>query len=89
MDDDVSAMIQKLQTRKGISFKQIVNDLLRKGLLSDWKTGESKEQYSTPELSAGKCCFPDLDNVADILSVAETEDYRQSGTGCNLGGLGN
>jgi hypothetical protein len=76
LDDDVAAMIQTLQTREGKSFKQMVNDLLRKGLLSDKGTGESKQQYSTPLLSAGECRFPDLDNVAEVLSVAENEDYR-------------
>lgn len=76
LDDDVAAMIQKLQTREGKSFKQMVNDLLRKGLLSEKKGGESKQLYATPELSAGECRFPDLDNVAEVLSVAENEGYR-------------
>lgn len=76
LDDDVAAMIERIRTREKMSLKQVVNDLLRKGILADKRTGTSKERYETPELSAGKSRFPDLDNVAEILAVAEGEEYR-------------
>jgi len=76
LDDDVAARIEEIRTREQKSLKQVVNDLLRKGILLDRKTIKSKERYETPELSAGKSRFPDLDNVAEILSVAEEEEYR-------------
>ncbi len=74
LDDDVALMLEKLRKVERKSFKQIVNEVLRRGLV-EGKPGEKKKTfYSTPELRAGMCRYPDLDNVAEILAVAEGED---------------
>ena len=57
------------------AFKQVVNDVLRTGLVCKKLAGREKPHYSTPELHAGPCKYPDPDNVAEILAVAEGENY--------------
>ena len=73
LDDDVASMLRKLQEEEGKPFKDTVNDVLRLGMMRI----ESRKlpHYSTPEVEAGPCRYPDLDNVSDLLSVAEGEDY--------------
>jgi len=75
LDDDVALMLGKLQKTEQKPFKQIVNEVLRSGLVKKKSEGQEKPHYSTPELDAGMCKYPDLDNVAEILAVAEGEDY--------------
>jgi hypothetical protein len=75
IEDDVAAMIRRIQKRDQKPFKVVVNDLLRKGLVESSQQAEEHRHYSTPELSSGPCRFADLDNISEILAVAEREDY--------------
>jgi Arc/MetJ family transcription regulator len=76
LDEDVAAQLKQLVEKEKKPFKQVVNDLLRMALLSRLKQGEKRmTRYSTPTLSLGACRFPDLDNTAEILSVAEGEEH--------------
>lgn len=75
LDDDVAAMLRKLQEENRKPFKDIVNDVLRLGLMRKESRQVEHPEYSTPEVEAGPCRYPDLDNISDILSVAEREDY--------------
>jgi hypothetical protein len=75
LDDDVARMLEMLQKEEKKSFKQLVNEILRMGIMQKKSTDPKKPQYVTPELQAGTCKYPDLDNIADILAVAEEESY--------------
>ena len=75
LEDDVAAMLDDLQKKEKKPFKQIVNELLRIGMVQKNSMEEDKKRYSTPELNAGKCKYPDLDNIGEILAVSEREDY--------------
>lgn len=75
LDDDVAAMLEKLQKKEKKTFKQIVNETLRLGLVEKKAEKQNLPEYSTPELDAGPCRYPDLDNIGEILAVAEKEDY--------------
>ncbi|RKX74441.1 MAG: DUF2191 domain-containing protein [Spirochaetes bacterium] len=75
LDDDVAAMLEKLQKKEQKTFKQIVNEVLRAGIIQKKSAGHTRPRYSTPELSTGPCKYPDLDNIAEILAVAEKEDF--------------
>jgi hypothetical protein len=75
LEDDVALMLEKLQKDEQKSFKQIVNEVLRRGLVERRPAGKKESRYSTPELRPGPCKYPDLDNVAEVLAVAEGEDY--------------
>ena len=75
LDDDVAAVLERLRKKEQKSFKQIVNELLRLGILKRTAVEEVSELYSTPVLTTGPCLYPNLDNVGEILAVAEREDY--------------
>lgn len=76
LDDDVARMLEKLQKEQQKPFKQVVNEVLRKGLVETKSPAKGDALYSTPVLSAGRCKYPNLDNVAEILAVAEREDHK-------------
>ena len=76
LDDDVARMLEALRKERQISFKQVVNDVLRRGLVGTRPEKERPARYETPELNLGPCKYPDLDNVSDVLAVAEREDFR-------------
>lgn len=75
LEDDVARMLEKLQKERQQPFKQIVNEVLRAGLVAMKPDKQRQARYSTPELSPGTCKYPNLDNVAEVLAVAEREDF--------------
>ena len=75
LEEDVALMIEKIRKEKQLSFKRVINEVLRRGLV-EMRSAERRDLiYATPELGAGACKYPDVDNVAEILAVAEGEDY--------------
>lgn len=73
LDDDVAGRIREEMVRSGGSFRQVVNDLLRRGLDPP---PVPRGAYRTPSVSLGRYYPGQLDDVAEALAVAEGEDYR-------------
>jgi hypothetical protein len=74
LDDDVEIMLKEEMRKGGKSFKQVVNEFLRRGLRPS--SPESRSSYRTPSVSLGRCKLSQIDDVAEALAVAEGEDYR-------------
>ena len=76
LDPDVAALAERVQRVRGQSFKVIVNEALRSGLRAmEVPSGESVA-YKTPTVDLGRCMVGSLDDVADVLALAEGEDFR-------------
>jgi hypothetical protein len=77
LDDDVAIELKRVCARRGVRFKQVVNQALRAGLraLQEPEIGE-RGPYNTPPVSLGRPTYPDLDNVAELLAVAEGDEHR-------------
>lgn len=75
LDDDVAAVLNRLRRMRKVSLKQLVNEALRAGLQQLSGPKRRKKPYRTPAVSAGRCLVGSLDDVADVLAVAEGEDY--------------
>lgn len=73
LDPDVAARIRQLR-RKGQSLREIVNQGLRRGLLHLEKT-PPPEPFETRVVSLGPL-GSNVDDVAEVLSLAEGDDYR-------------
>lgn len=76
LDDDVAALLERIQkaTKKGL--KETVNEGLRRGLKlmeSPTKPGKS---FRTRSVSLGRCLLGSIDDVAEVLAVAEGERLR-------------
>ncbi len=68
IDDDVAQQIRQRMSERGVGFKHIVNELLRRGLRSN---GEP-EPYDTPTFAMG--ARPDVDLSKALSLAAAMED---------------
>ena len=77
LDSDVAALLRRTHGSRGGSFKALVNEALRQGLrrMSD-PSPDRSPCYRTPTADLGRCLHASLDDVAEVLAVAEGERFR-------------
>ena len=75
LDPDVAALAQRMQQVRGESFKTIVNEALRRGLRAMAAPPTQAVPYRTPAADLGPCLTGSLDDVAEVLAVAEGEGF--------------
>ena len=76
LDPDVAALAERMQRVRGESFKAIVNEALRYGLRAMAAPSGQPVNYRTPAVDLGRCLVGSLDDVTEVLAVAEGEDFR-------------
>lgn len=77
LDPDVAAQLERLQRAQNRSFKDLVNAALREGLARlEQGPVRSRVRFRTKPLELGRCRLGSIDDVSEVLSVAEGEDYR-------------
>ena len=76
LDADVAALLRRIQEAHGRSFKAVVNDALRQGLRQMATPSSPRVRYRTPTVDLGRCLVGSLDDVAEVLAVAEDERFR-------------
>lgn len=81
LDDDLSRELAKRARRLGLSFKEVVNDAIRRGL----STGERPESQPMPFVVEPSACGlrPGIDpaGLNRLLDELEVEDFAGSGPG--------
>ena len=77
LDPDVAEELKRLRRTSGRGWKSLVNEVLRLGLRSRQESGSSRTRklFKTRGVSLGRPRVP-LDNIAEVLSLAEGEDYK-------------
>ena len=76
LDPDVAVLAERMQRVRGESFKAIVNEALRSGLRGMAAPPGPPSIYRTPAVDLGRCRIGSLDDVAEVLAVAEGEEFR-------------
>jgi hypothetical protein len=76
LDDDVAALLSRLQRTQKKSFKQLVNQALREGLKQMNASAPRRKHYQTGGSDLGRCLIGNLDDVAEALAVAEGERFK-------------
>jgi len=76
LDDDVAARLRKLQGDLRLSFKDLVNRVLREGLGQLEGSRQPLQPFTLETRDLGACLLPNLDNLAEVLAVAEGDDFR-------------
>ena len=76
LDADVAALLRRMQQTHALSFKVIVNEALRQGLRQMATPSGPSVRYRTPTVDLGRCLTGSLDDVAEVLAVAEREWFR-------------
>jgi hypothetical protein len=74
LDPDVAARLKRLRQCRDARFKDIVNAALREGLRA---MGENPGPKSwTKPMPLGGTRIGSLDNIADVLAIAERETFK-------------
>jgi hypothetical protein len=76
LDDDVAVLLEKARRAKGLSFKQIVNDALRAGLIELGTLGQRRHTFKTRHADLGRCLIGSLDDVSEALAAGEGEAFQ-------------
>jgi hypothetical protein len=76
LDDDVAALLRRIQAKRREPLRKIVNDALRAGLTGMTAPARSRTVYRTPAVSLGRCLVGSLDDVGEALAVGEGESFH-------------
>jgi Ribbon-helix-helix protein, copG family len=76
LDDDVAAKIERLRKSRKGSLKELVNEVLREGLKHLGAPRRKGVPFRTDSVDLGRCLLGNVDNVAEVLAVAEGESFR-------------
>jgi predicted transcriptional regulator len=76
LDDDVAAQIERLRKGRDVSLKALVNQALREGLRQLSSARRPRPPFRTEAVDLGRCLQGNVDNVAEVLAVAEGESFR-------------
>jgi hypothetical protein len=76
LDDDVATIIERLRRKKRQSLKAVINDALREGLKRLEEPPRTRRPFHTGTVDLGRCLPGSVDNVAEVLAVAEGESFK-------------
>lgn len=74
IDDDLAGILQKKAGQQGHSFKEVVNETLRKGLAESLKTKKHKIIVRPHDFGAIRAGL-DMDRMNQLVDEFEVEDY--------------
>lgn len=75
LDDDVAAKLKAAVRRTGRSFRDVVNDALRRGLMTAPRAARERFRVHARSLGGLRPGLS-LDNVGDLLERVEGPDHR-------------
>jgi hypothetical protein len=76
LEDDVAASLKRLGKGRGLKFKDLVNLALREGLKHLAKPTKPRKHFHTRAVDLGSCRTANVDNIGEILAVAEGESFK-------------
>ena len=77
LEPDVAAALERLREERDLTLKAAVNEALRLGLRElESPAPRSRERYSVRTWSGGRALIENLDDVAEVLALAEGEAFR-------------
>jgi hypothetical protein len=76
LDDDVAALLERVVAQRRTSLKAVVNDALREGLRQMIAPAKRSAPYRTTAVSMGRCLVGSLDDIEEVLTIAEGESHK-------------
>ena len=76
IDDDVAVQLERLRRGRDASFKDLINEALRRGLRDMSGPPKKRKPFRTEVHKAGPPLLASLDNVGEVLAIIEGEDYK-------------
>lgn len=77
LEKDVAIALEPLRKARKASLKAVVNEALRRGLgRMAGPPAAPREPFRTRTLSLGRCLVGNIDNVTEVMAVAEGERFK-------------
>ena len=77
LDDDLAARLEQHRSQHGESFKQALNEAIRAGLNQIENGAEApREVRRTEPLALGRRLAGSIDDIGEVLAIAEGEGYH-------------
>ena len=76
IDDDVAVALERLRRKRNASLKQLINEVLRRGLNEVDTPQKHRKPYRTPSVDLGAPRVPNIDNIAEVLAIIEGEGFK-------------
>lgn len=76
LDPDVAARLKRLRQRRDARFKDVVNEALREGLRAMEEKPRLRARPWTKPRDLGGSRIGSLDNIAEVLAIAEGEAFK-------------
>ncbi len=76
IEDDVAKLLETVRTARNTSLKVIINQALRHGLRDMTKPPRRRKRYETRSVSLGRCQFANLDDISEVIAVAEGDTFK-------------
>ena len=77
LDDDIAVQLDRLREERKMGLRAAVNEAMRLGLTQILAPERArKKACKTPVFHASRSLLGDMASTADMLAVAEGEDYR-------------
>jgi hypothetical protein len=77
LDKDVAAAIERLRKTRKISLKHVIDEALRRGLgQMASPAAATRRPFRTRAVSLGRCLVGNVDNVSEVLAVAEGKSSK-------------
>jgi hypothetical protein len=77
LDDDVAANLRRAQAESGTTWRQLVNDSIRAGLVALEQSARSAPRATrTTGVRLGRPLSGDISNVHEVLAVAEGDSRK-------------
>jgi Ribbon-helix-helix protein, copG family len=75
LEKDVAVVVERLRKTRRQSMKDIINEALREGL-KHLAAPRKRGPFHTGSVDLGRCLLSNIDNVAEVLAVAESESFE-------------
>jgi len=76
LDDDVEALLERVQRERKSTLKEVVNTALRQGLVEMQRKPAPRKPFRVKSLPVGRCLLPNLDDISEVLAIAEGDNYK-------------
>lgn len=75
LEDDVTVRLERERRKRHVSFKTLVNQVLRAGLDALHAPERNRKPFRTQGFDLGPSLVGSLDNIEEVLSRSEGEDH--------------
>lgn len=75
LDDDVAAQLERLRRERNLKFKELVNDVLRRGLRDMSGQPRKRKALRTRTFDMGEPLI-NIDNVAETLGHLDSDGFK-------------